>query len=259
MFCVLKPPAEADTASRPEVQPITPWAPQTLPRVAMMQTWRRLTFLHWRYDADVVRRMIPAGLALDTFDGAAWVGLIPFEIHNLIGIPHFPETNVRTYVIGPDGSRAVWFFSLDAARLLAVIGARAGYRLPYFWASMRVTSEGGRVRYRSRRHWPHNQHVTSDILVQPGALYQPDEIGELDHFFTARYRLYTRMGGQLGYAQIDHPAWPLARASLLELKQSLIEAAGFPPPTGTPLVHYAEELTVKIGAPRETGTSADLH
>ena len=84
--------------------------------VAMRQTWRRLTFLHWPYDPDLIRRFIPAGLELDTFDNAAWVGLVPFEIYDLPGIPHFPETNLRTYVIGPDGSRAVWFFSLEAAR-----------------------------------------------------------------------------------------------------------------------------------------------
>jgi uncharacterized protein YqjF (DUF2071 family) len=93
--------------------------------VAMRQTWRNLTFLHGRHALAVVARSLPPGLRVDTFDGAAYVGLIPFEIHNLRGIPHFPETNVRTYVIGPDGSRAVWFFSLDAARLAAVIGARS--------------------------------------------------------------------------------------------------------------------------------------
>jgi len=96
-------------------------------RVAMSQTWRRLTFLHWPYEPALVQPLLSSGLVLDTFDGAAWIGLLPFEIYNLRGIPHFSETNVRTYVIGPDGSRAVWFFSLDAARLAAVLGARVAY------------------------------------------------------------------------------------------------------------------------------------
>ncbi|HEV2687250.1 MAG TPA: DUF2071 domain-containing protein [Bryobacteraceae bacterium] len=177
----------------------------------MSQTWRRLTFLHWPYHPADVRPLLPDGLALDTFEHTAWVGLIPFEIHNLRGIPHFPETNLRTYVVGPDGSRAVWFFSLDADRLLAVIGARAGYRLPYCWADMRVTEERGTIRYRSRRRWPHGQHPTTNIPIRPGERYQPHELTDRDHFFTARYRLYTVMRGRLACAQIEHA--PLASGS----------------------------------------------
>jgi len=213
----------------------------------LRQTWRRLTFLHWPYAPDVVRRFIPAALELDTFDNAAWVGLVPFEIYDFPGIPHFPETNLRTYVIGPDGSRAVWFFSLEAARLAAVIGARIGYHLPYFWAQMHVTAENGMIHYRSRRHWPHNSSATTDITIQPGEPYNTDDLTDRDHFLTARYRLYSTSRGQLRHADIEHPPWPLARANVIELRQTLFEAAGLPPPAGAPLVHYAAELAVKIG------------
>jgi len=239
--------AEAVTASRIEAQPITPWAPECLDHAAMRQTWKRLTFLHWHFDAALVRPLLPKGLELDTFDNAAWVGLVPFEIYNFPGLPHFPETNVRTYVVGQDGSRAVWFFSLDAARLLAVAGARVAYGLPYFWASMRVTGEGGAVRYRSRRNWPHSPAATSDILVKPGGPFRPEELRDRDHFLTARFRLYSLVRGKLGYAQIEHASWPLSRATVLELNQTLIESGGLAAPAGAPLVHYCEELDVRIG------------
>jgi uncharacterized protein YqjF (DUF2071 family) len=215
----------------------------------MSQTWKRLTFLHWPYDPAVVRPLLPPGLELDTFDNAAWIGLVPFEIHNLRGVPRFPETNVRTYVIGPDGSRAVWFFSLDADRLLAVIGARILYRLPYVWATMKVTGENGSLRYRGRRRWPHALHPTIDIVVQPGELYRRDELSERDHFFTARYRLYTLLRGRLACAQIEHPPWPLARATVLEMNQNLIEASGLPTPEGAPLAHYSAEVDVNMSYP----------
>lgn len=218
-------------------------------RAAMRQTWRRLTFLHWRYPAATVRPLLPPGLELDVFEDGAWVGLVPFEIHNLAGVPHFPETNVRTYVIGPDGGRGVWFFSLDAARLLAVIGARAGYRLPYFWASMQVSRQGDAIRYRSRRKWPHRS-ATSDILVSPGERCRPEDLTAREHFFTARYCLYTKMRGRIARAQIEHPPWPLARATVVELTENLIESAGLPRPEGPPLAHYSAELDVKIGFPR---------
>jgi uncharacterized protein len=104
----------------------------------MFQRWRWLTFLHWSYGAETIRRLIPPQLTLDTYEGAAWVGLTPFLLTSLRPplapalpwISRFPETNVRTYVRGPDGEPGVWFFKLEAERLAAVAGARATYRHP---------------------------------------------------------------------------------------------------------------------------------
>jgi uncharacterized protein len=218
-------------------------------REAMRQTWRRLTFLHWPYDPDLIRGFIPAGLELDTFDSAAWVGLVPFEIHDFPGLPHFPETNLRTYVVGPDQSRAVWFFSLDAARLVAVLGARISYHLPYFWAKMSVIAENGVINYRSRRQWPHDPTAMTEIVVRPGEPYKPEELSGRDHFLTARYRLYSVARERLKHAQIEHPPWPLARACVMAVRETLSAASGLPPPGGNPIAHYVDELKVKIGFP----------
>jgi uncharacterized protein len=214
-------------------------------KVAMHQTWRRLTFLHWQFDPGLIRRFIPRALELDTFDSVAWIGLVPFEIFGTPGLPYFPETNLRTYVVGPDNSRAVWFFSLEAARLAAVIGARIGYHLPYFWARMSVTSENGAIHYQSRRHWPHDPGAITDIVVQPES--PPRDLTERDHFLTARYRLYTLARGKLWHANIEHRPWPLVRASVKELRETLFARAGLPHPTGSPLAHYAGDVSVKIG------------
>src|SRR6266545_3110550 len=96
----------------------------------------------------VMLALLPPGLEVETFDGAAWVGLVPFLMDGVRppGVPplpwasRFPETNVRTYALGPDGRGAIWFLSLDAARLGAVLTARASYALPYFWSRMSVGS-----------------------------------------------------------------------------------------------------------------------
>src|SRR5690242_3793866 len=104
----------------------------------MLQRWNNLTFLHWHYDPSVIRRLLPNELTLDTYEGAAWVGLTPFVLTHLrLGfgpplpwISAFPEMNVRTYVQGKDGKPGGWFFTLEADRLAAVLGARLGYRLP---------------------------------------------------------------------------------------------------------------------------------
>ena len=220
----------------------------------MLQRWRFLTFLHWPYEPETIRKLLAHDLALDTFNGAAWIGLTPFWLTDLRPpffpalpwISHFPETNVRTYVRGPDGERGVWFFTLEAGRLGAVLGARSFYRLPYRWAKMRVKHTADRVEYQSTRKWPFGEAHT-DIVVRPG---EPMQAGEFDNFLTARYRLYTHLGKCLAFAQIEHEPWPLHSARLLELEQDVIQQSGVPPPEGRPTLHYSPDLTVRIGRPQ---------
>ena len=121
----------------------------------MFQRWRWLTFLHWRYESNIIRSLLPRQLELDNWDGAAWIGLTPFLLTglrlprgpSLPWLSQFPETNVRTYVRGPKGERGVWFFTLEAGRLAAVLGARALYCLPYRWADMRISRSDRIVEY----------------------------------------------------------------------------------------------------------------
>ena len=171
----------------------------------MFQSWRDLTFIHWRYRVDEIRRVVPKQLELDTFDGAAWIGLTPFLLKGLRPpfvpplpwISKFPEMNVRTYVRGPDGKPGIWFFTLEAARLAAVAGARLTYRLPYRWARMRMRREGEIVHYRSRRRPPFGSG-SARISVQ---IREPIRPEELDRFLTARFRLYTLVGHRVAFAQ----------------------------------------------------------
>src|SRR5438270_1979766 len=141
-----------------------PWPLPTLPCV-MYQHWHDLLFAHWALSPEQVRPLIPRELELDTFDGKACVGVIPFwmsrvRFRGLPPIPTastFPELNVRTYVRAPrePDKPGVYFFSLDAASLLAVLGARAGAGLPYFWADMHAEAAEEGMRYRSiRRQQP---------------------------------------------------------------------------------------------------------
>jgi uncharacterized protein len=232
--------------------------PPEVRRPVMYQHWRQLTFLHWPYTPDTVQRLLPAGLEVDTFDGAAWVGLVPFLMDGVRppGLPpapwasRFPETNVRTYARGPDGGEAIWFLSLDAARLGAVLAARTGYALPYFWSRMSVVASAGgdRLRYRARRRWPGPAGARCDADVEFGATFEPAELGPLDHFLTARFRLWNVPAGRLAVAAAEHPPWTLRRATLVDLDQGLLQAAGLPPPDGPPVVHAADGVRVRIGA-----------
>jgi uncharacterized protein len=221
----------------------------------MLQQWRLLTFVHWRYPAGAVQALLPDDLRVQTFDGTAWVGLVPFLMRGVRapGVPplpwlsQFPETNVRTYVSGPDGGSGIWFLSLDAARLPAVLAGRAGYGLPYCWSDMSVRSSGKRLTYRSRRRWPGPSGAKCDATVHVGQPFQENELGPLDHFLTARFRLYSVLAGRLVAADAEHRPWPLFRARLEGLDQDLVQAPGLPSPEGAPLLHASPGVRVRIG------------
>lgn len=229
-------------------------------RVAsMVMQWDQLTFLHWRYPADEIQRLLPSGLTVETFDGDAWVGLVPFEM--VVRLPRvrafpwlstFPETNVRTYVTAPDGTTGVWFLSLDAARLPAVATARVTYRLPYFWSQMTLDRSDTTMTYRCTRRWPGVDRTAppeSLVKVRVGERFSPEELSARDHWLTARWRLYSAHRRGLRFALAEHVVWPLHRAELLDLDDSLFLAAGLSAPQGDPLVHWSPGVEVRVGFP----------
>nr|WP_106410237.1 MULTISPECIES: DUF2071 domain-containing protein [Pseudofrankia] len=244
--------------------------PFTVERPIMRQRWERLTFLHWPYPTDAVQRLLPAGLAAETCDGAAWVSLVPFFMQVRTGrrdlaapwVSFFPETNVRTYVRDEQGRPGIWFFSLDAARWGAVAVARTTYRLPYFWSSMRLVEEagpgaggagsagGGTTTYTCRRRWPGPRGAASRVVVRPGRRIPDAELSARDHFLTARFRLFSPVrSGPPRSARAWHRPWPLHRVDLLDLDDGLVTAAGLPAPSGPPLAHYSPGVDVRIGRP----------
>ncbi len=230
--------------------------PWTVERPVMVQRWETLTFLHWPFDPAAVQRLLPPGLWVETAGGAAWVGLVPFfmkvarpPIRPLPWLTTFCETNVRTYVHDDRGNSGIWFLSLDAARLGAVVVARTTYRLPYFWSRMELHRQATRVEYGCRRRWPGPRAAGSRVVVEVGDAYQDRAIGPLDHFLTARWLLFSVAGARRRLARAWHTPWPLCRARVVEADDELVRAAGLPANHDEPLVHFSPGVTVRIGRP----------
>lgn len=241
------------------IEPVTPSAPRPIRRTLLSQSWLDLAFLHWAVPPEAVAPLLPAGAEPDVLDGVTYVGLIAFRMHRigwgvLPGLPYlgtFPETNVRLYSVDASGRRGVIFRSLEASRLVPVLTARIGFRLPYTWAKMSVRRHDSVIDYASRRRWPAPRGARSRISIRIGEpVEQPSE---LEHFLTARWGLHNAWMGRPVYLPNEHPRWRLHRAELLLCEQDLIAAAGLPDLhelTGPPVsVLYAPGVPVRFGAP----------
>jgi len=223
------------------------WAPPARPWV-IRQTWRDLLFAHWPVAPDALRPLIPPHLELETFGGEAWIGVVPFELSDLSArrASHrlrltFPELNVRTYVTVRD-KPGVWFFSLDAASLLAVRGARAAYRLPYYWAFMQMSQQDGWTTYRSERRG--NATVRFAGRYRPTGPVFEGAPESLERWLTARYCLYTTgRGGSILRADINHDPWPLQPAEA-EIEANTMAAAQGIVLSGSPILHFARRMDV---------------
>lgn len=223
----------------------------------MRHRWETLTFLHWDYPLDAVQRLLPSQLKVEGWEGRAWVGLVPFHMRvrppvgpAIPGVTTFPETNVRTYVMGPNGSPGVWFFSLDAANLPAVTVARLAYGLPYYHARMQVSRHRHAVTYRSARRAGGPPEPGHQIEVVPKGPIPPKELTEFDHYLTARFRLWSVNRNLTIMSDAEHPPWVLRRAEVTVLEQNLVEQAGLPSLEKAPIVHYSDGVDVRIGRPK---------
>ncbi len=220
----------------------------------MHQSWGKLLFMHWRIEPALLRPLIPDPLEIDTFDGSAWIAVVPFTMWDIRALPPYlpavpgfsaaHELNVRTYV-HLDKEPGVWFLSLDCNSAAAVWAARTLYHLPYFNADIELLQDEERIDYSSSR--------TDDPPAEFSAVWSiGDKMpfshpGSLEFFLTERYCLYSaRDDSSIYQARIHHQPWPLREATLHRYNSTMIESHDLPTPKREPLLHYAEELSVDV-------------
>lgn len=248
------------TAHRPWPLPDGPWI--------MAQSWHDLLFAHWPIPIEVMRALIPPQLELDTYDGTAWVGVVPFRmsgvrprfVPSVPWLSNFLEFNIRTYVRAPnagdpaagdpaaESKPGVYFFSLDAANPVAVAIARAAFLLPYFNANMKLETRADESLY-YESHRTHRGAASADFVGTygpTGPVYQA-QAGTLEHWLTERYCLYSiGRKGQLFRGDIHHMPWPLQPAFAQIETNSMATASGIDLPDTEPILHFAKRLDVVV-------------
>ncbi len=215
--------------------------------------WHDLLFAHWPIPAATLRPLIPPALEIDTFEGSAWLGVVPFRMSQVgpVGGPtpqilgRFGEVNVRTYVRHGDRP-GIWFFSLDAASVLTVIGARAWFHLPYRLAAVSSrTSADGMVAYRSRRALAGPAGARLTVSYRPTGPIDLPATDSLNAFLTDRPSLFAAdRHGRIYRGDVRHGPWPLQPAEAEFREESLIAAAGIARPIGAPILSFGRRLDV---------------
>jgi uncharacterized protein YqjF (DUF2071 family) len=174
-------------------------------------------------------------------------GVRPRLVPPVPGLSSFPELNVRTYV-SYKGIPGVFFFSLDAANLPAVWGARVGYGLPYFYASMSAREVSSRIEYSSQRL---ESPRPAEFKTRYWPVSEPRqwEKNSLEYFLSERYCLYAVRSGKVFRAYIHHVPWPLQDAQAEIEVNTMAKAAGIILPPTKPLMHFSRFLEVLIWWP----------
>jgi uncharacterized protein YqjF (DUF2071 family) len=211
----------------------------------MKQVWHDLLFMHWPVAVEPLRQLIPPPLQLDLYERQAWVSVVPFtmsgiRLHFTPPVPFastFAELNVRTYVT-VNGKPGVFFFSLDAANLLAVKAARWAYHLPYFHARFNVERQNDTIHYQCNR-------LNSSRDVQFQGSYRPvsepfnAQPGTRDYWLAERYCLYAYHQGKAYRCEIEHPPWELQHAEADVPLNTMAQIDGIEFLVERPLLHFS--------------------
>jgi uncharacterized protein YqjF (DUF2071 family) len=217
-------------------------------RPFLAMRWLDLLFAHWPVTPEVLRPLVPPALELDTVDGAAWLGVVPFRMSHVrpFGVPlpggafAFAETNLRTYATGPDGTRGIWFLSLDGAQLAGATAARLAFGVPYHHARVTSRTDGDWIVHAGR--CTHAVPAELRVRYRPVGSVRHAEPGGLEEFLTDRMALFAVHRGRLTATRVEHAAWPLQDAEAEFDRNTMTSPFGIALPSTPPTLHFARRL-----------------
>src|SRR5262245_12943155 len=197
-----------------------PWTPGSAPTSAVRSRrpfltarWINVALLSYAVPDSLLTPWLPPGLALDRWEGRAFVSLVAFEFVDTRvagvawpGFRRFPEVNLRFYVREGDRRGVVFVRELVPSRIVELL-ARLLYNEPYRVARIRSRTETGPARIRVMHEFPWKGRAQRITVEARSPAVPALETGGT-HFFKEHAWGYgmDRRGRLLRYA-VEHPTW----------------------------------------------------
>jgi uncharacterized protein len=205
------------------------------------QEWSRVLFLHYQVSVDTLLELIPKDLTIDTFEGMAYISIVPFTMENirprflpsLAFVSNFGEINVRTYVI-KDGRRGVYFLNIEAEKYLSALLAKKLSGLPYEKSNIKISGTKYDSKNLNKGFSLKTEYNIGKKIVNKTAL---------DLWLTERYCLYVDNKESLFRFEIHHEEWNLNNVELKKLELNY-EIGKLKITESTDLVHYSKGVKV---------------
>ncbi len=226
------------------------WPLPPLPWI-MKQTWNDLLFAHYPIKLEVLRKLVPEVLPLDSFNSLGWIGMVPFKMTGvrLRGLPpvhgtnSFAQVNVRTYV-SLDGKPGVYFLSQDAANWLASSLAHTFFHLPYLHADINVKLGNARIDFDSKRRG----NKQAELVCSYRPISEPSyaEKGTFDEWMAERYCFYAiNKKGVPFRCDVLHQPWLLQEAEAEITQNALLTKQGILVEKESPVFHFSKKMEVR--------------
>jgi len=205
------------------------------------QEWHNVIFAHWKVNENSLKKLVPAGLNLELFNGEAWISLVAFtlkklRLHYLPSFPdfsHFHEINMRTYVVR-NNKPGIYFLSLEAQKTFSALLARLMIGLNYYKSDISHRPDFHEAENRKHLFYLKSRYNKgTDISAKT----------DLDRWLTDRFTLYHELSGEIFSRDIHHRDWPLKTLNIetFEINYRFMELLIS---KGADLYHYSDGVQV---------------
>jgi uncharacterized protein YqjF (DUF2071 family) len=192
-------------------------------RVFLSAEWRNLVMLNYRVDPAILKRFVPPGTEIDSFEGNTYISVVGFQflrtrMYGAVPIPYhvnFDEVNLRFYVRRRESEelrRGVVFIKEVVPRRAIAEVARFFYGEKYAQCRMRHKiwegpAKAAEYEWRFQNRW----YAVSAAATSPPFL--PSD-GSMEQFITEHYGGYSvRRDGRCVEYRVSHEPWRVWRAS----------------------------------------------
>jgi uncharacterized protein YqjF (DUF2071 family) len=177
--------------------------------------WRKLIMANYEMDPDILKKYLPAGTELDTWENKYYVSLVGFMVlkTNLHGIKipfhsNFPEVNLRFYVrrrSGNDWKRGVVFINEFVSKHAITFIANWFYHERFVTYPIKYTCEIGN-KLKIGYYWKKDKWNKLEVTADPN--FYELKPGTIEEFITEHYWGYSSIDkNKTEEYQVDHPRW----------------------------------------------------